>query len=102
MPKRGSGRTRNTPFILTFTPAVRHYADINSTSEDNLFLSDEIAKQFVAASKSIYPHALSSLVEKGNAYKLQCVILTNDVGYAAAAFVIRDFKPSTVVIILPS
>ena len=101
MPKRGSGRTRNTPFILTFTPAVRHYADIHA-SEDNSFGSDEIAKKFVAASRNIYPHALSSLVEKGNAYKLQCVILTNDVGYAAAAFVIRDFKPSTVVIILPS
>ena len=98
--KRSTARSRNLLFTLKFPPAVRHYTDIN---EDNSFESDEIAQKFVLACKTIYPPSLTTLVEKGNAsYKLQCVILTNDVGYAAAAFVIRDFKPSTVVITLPS
>jgi len=95
---RGSTRTRNLPFILKFPAEVRHYADIFA-SEGNSFCSDETATKFVEAAKKVYPYTLSTLL--GNAsYKLQCVIFTNDVGYAAAAFVIRDFKPATVLLYL--
>ena len=97
---RGFTRTRNLPFILKFPAEVRHYADILA-SEGNSFCLDENATKFLEAAKTVYPYALTTLLEKGNAsYKLQCVIFTNDVGYAAAAFVIRDFKPAAVLLYL--
>ena len=95
---------RNITATLTFPPAVCYFSDI--FSEHSTFLSDTRAQEFAAKVKLYYPHSLSSLKGQSSKNKVQCVILNKDeVGFAAATFVLRDSSPlklSALVVTLPS
>ena len=101
-PVRGSSR-KNT-VTLTFPAAVYHYPDI--FAEDSTFSTDTRAQEFVTRVKQFYNHSLTNLKGQSSNSKVQCAILNRDnVGFAAATFVLRDSspsKPSALVVTLPS